>query len=123
MTTFYKPDPPDPLADDLRRVLDQLGAAHALPAVLATLHHRLPPVARPSPVSARGKRAGLSPREAQLLDGMSRGLSNAEIGGELYLSVDTVKTFARRLFGKLGCHNRAGAVSVAYQWGLLGDPS
>ncbi|WP_164704736.1 response regulator transcription factor, partial [Blastococcus litoris] len=41
-------------------------------------------------------------REMQVLTGMSQGKSNAQIGRELYLSEDTIKTHARRLFRKLG---------------------
>ncbi|MCW2619595.1 MAG: Response regulator containing a CheY-like receiver domain and an DNA-binding domain, partial [Modestobacter sp.] len=44
----------------------------------------------------------LSMREMQVLTGMSQGKSNAQIGRELYLSEDTIKTHARRLFRKLG---------------------
>src|SRR3954453_16663929 len=40
----------------------------------------------------------LSMREMQVLTGMSQGKSNAQIGRELYLSEDTIKTHARRLF-------------------------
>ena len=51
----------------------------------------------------------LTERELQVLRGMGRGRSNSEIGKELYLSEDTVKTHARRLFRKLGCSRpRAG---------------
>jgi DNA-binding NarL/FixJ family response regulator len=55
----------------------------------------------------------------QVLTGMSRGRSNAEIGKELYLSEDTVKTHARRLFRKLGAADRAQAVAVGFRWGLI----
>ena len=61
----------------------------------------------------------LSQRERQVLDGMSRGLSNAEIGRELYLSEDTVKTHARRLFRKLHAADRAQAVAVGFRWRLV----
>jgi DNA-binding NarL/FixJ family response regulator len=61
----------------------------------------------------------LTERELQVLTGMSRGRSNAEIGKELYLSEDTVKTHARRLFRKLGAADRAQAVAVGYRWGLV----
>ena len=44
----------------------------------------------------------LTKREIEVLVGMSNGRSNAQIGAELYLSEDTVKTHARRLFRKLG---------------------
>ena len=61
----------------------------------------------------------LTEREMQVLTGMSRGRSNAEIGKELYLSEDTVKTHARRLFRKLGAADRAQAVAVGFRWGLI----
>jgi DNA-binding NarL/FixJ family response regulator len=61
----------------------------------------------------------LTERELQVLTGMSRGRSNAEIGRELYLSEDTVKTHARRLFRKVGAADRAQAVAVGFRWGLV----
>ncbi len=61
----------------------------------------------------------LTERETQVLTGMSRGRSNAEIGKELFLSEDTVKTHARRLFRKLGAADRAQAVAVGFRWGLV----
>ncbi len=61
----------------------------------------------------------LTEREQQVLDGMSRGLSNAGIGKELFLSEDTVKTHARRLFRKVGAADRAQAVALGFRWGFL----
>jgi len=61
----------------------------------------------------------LTERELQILRGMSRGRSNAEIGGELFLSEDTIKTNARRLFDKLGARDRAHAVAVGMRTGFL----
>lgn len=61
---------------------------------------------------AAGARDRLTERELQVLKGMSRGQSNAEIGRELFLSEDTIKTHARRLFHKLGARDRAHAVAV-----------
>jgi DNA-binding NarL/FixJ family response regulator len=61
----------------------------------------------------------LTEREMQVLTGMSRGRSNAEIGRELFLSEDTVKTHARRLFRKLGAADRAQAVAIGFRWGLV----
>lgn len=66
-----------------------------------------------------GASPALSERELQVLGGMSRGRSNAEIGRELYLSEDTVKTHARRLFRKLTAADRAHAVALGYRWGLV----
>ncbi len=61
----------------------------------------------------------LTERELQVLGGMSRGRSNGEIGRELYLSEDTVKTHARRLFRKLEAADRAQAVAVGLRAGLV----
>jgi len=79
---------------------------------------------RSAPVSVvagpgRGPQPSLTERELQVLTGMSRGRSNAEIGKELYLSEDTVKTHARRLFRKLSAADRAQAVAVGFRWGLV----
>jgi len=61
----------------------------------------------------------LTERELQVLHGMSQGRSNAEIGRELYLSEDTIKTHARRLFRKMGVNDRAQAVAAGFRWGLV----
>jgi len=61
----------------------------------------------------------LTERERQVLDGMSRGMSNYEIGRELFLSEDTIKTHARRLFRKLGATDRAQAVALGIRAGLV----
>lgn len=66
-----------------------------------------------------GRRPVLSTREQQVLDGIMRGLSNAEIGRELFLTEDTVKTHARRLYRKMGASDRAAAVANGFRWGLL----
>jgi DNA-binding NarL/FixJ family response regulator len=68
---------------------------------------------------AEGGVPPLTERELQVLRGMGRGRSNAEIGKELYLSEDTVKTHARRLFRKLGAADRAQAVAMGFRWGLV----
>ena len=61
----------------------------------------------------------LTERELQVLHGMAQGRSNAEIGRELYLSEDTIKTHARRLFRKMGVNDRAQAVASGFRWGLV----
>ncbi|GAA3516826.1 hypothetical protein GCM10022220_66320 [Actinocatenispora rupis] len=61
----------------------------------------------------------LTGREMQVLRFMSHGLTNAEIGRELYITEDTVKTHARRLYGKLGVRDRAHAVATAFRAGLV----
>jgi DNA-binding NarL/FixJ family response regulator len=63
--------------------------------------------------------AALTERELQVLTGMSQGKSNAQIGRDLYLSEDTIKTHARRLFRKLGVNDRAQAVALGFRRGLV----
>jgi len=63
--------------------------------------------------------AALTKREIEVLVGMSNGRSNAQIGAELFLSEDTVKTHARRLFRKLGAKDRAQAVAIGLRRGLI----
>ncbi|GAA1871939.1 response regulator transcription factor [Asanoa iriomotensis] len=65
------------------------------------------------------RRAALTERELQVLRGMADGKSNAEIGRELFVSEDTVKTHARRLFRKLGARDRAHAVAAGFRSGLV----
>jgi DNA-binding NarL/FixJ family response regulator len=64
-------------------------------------------------------RTELTEREMQVLLGMSQGQSNSEIGRELFLSEDTIKTHARRLFSKLGARDRAHAVALGMRHSLL----
>jgi DNA-binding NarL/FixJ family response regulator len=77
----------------------------------------------PGPAAAVGvsgvRRLALTERELQVLRGMADGKSNAEIGRELFVSEDTVKTHARRLFRKLGARDRAHAVAAAFRAGLV----
>jgi DNA-binding NarL/FixJ family response regulator len=61
----------------------------------------------------------LTERERQVLCGMAGGKSNAQIGRELYLSEDTIKTHARRLFRKLDVGDRAHAVAAGFRYGLV----
>jgi len=86
-------------------------------AVLATLVARAP---RPRlPQQRRREPALLTQREQQVLRGMSEGRSNAQIGNTLFLSEDTVKTHARRLFRKLAVSDRGHAVAEGLRRGLI----
>ena len=55
----------------------------------------------------------LSDRESEVLALIARGLTNAQIADELYLSIETVKTYVKRLYAKLDVHNRAQAAVAA----------
>lgn len=61
----------------------------------------------------------LTPREHDVLACLGRGLSNQEIGAELFLSQPTVKSHLARLYGTLGVPSRTAAVAKARELGLL----
>jgi DNA-binding NarL/FixJ family response regulator len=67
---------------------------------------------------SRGEK-GLSAREEEVLALIALGKSNGEIGHELFLSIDTVKTYVRRLYAKLGVNNRAQAALFAATYHVL----
>ncbi|HEY3505749.1 MAG TPA: response regulator transcription factor [Actinocatenispora sp.] len=63
--------------------------------------------------------SGLTPRELEVLRLLGRGLSNTELAAGLHLSEATVKTHVAHIFAKLDLRDRAQAVVVAYETGLV----
>lgn len=61
----------------------------------------------------------LSSRELEVLKLMAEGQSNSEIAAHLYLSHNTIKTYVRGIFNKLGVDHRVQAVVVALRQGLI----
>lgn len=61
----------------------------------------------------------LTPRELSILRLMNESISNKEISVQLHLSINTVKWYARQIFGKLGVQNRRQAINQARNLGLL----
>lgn len=84
------------------------------------LEHVATGVARPSASEPDERLACLTEREREILQLIARGLSNAELSSELYLSETTVKTHVRHILAKLGVRDRVQAVVVAYETGLAG---
>jgi DNA-binding NarL/FixJ family response regulator len=109
----------DAPADQLLTAVRVVAAGEALLAPSVT-RRLIEEFARRPPSNARPAALGaLSPRELEVLRLVARGLSNAEIAGELYVGDATVKTHVSRILQKLSLRDRVQAVVLAYESGLL----
>ncbi|HEX3748984.1 MAG TPA: response regulator transcription factor [Streptosporangiaceae bacterium] len=110
--------------DDIRRALEAavsgqavLDAAAAARLVLAA--GREPAAGRPGTDGPSGALPdGLTEREGEVLALIARGLSNAEIAGQLFVSRSTVKTHINQIFAKTSSRDRAQAIVYANRHGL-----
>ncbi|HEY2947286.1 MAG TPA: response regulator transcription factor [Micromonosporaceae bacterium] len=94
------------------------GDALLSPSITRRLVERFTrPEGAAAPIS--GDLSALTPRELEVLRHVARGLSNAEVAEHLTLSEATVKTHVARIFAKLELRDRAQAVVVAYETGLI----
>jgi DNA-binding NarL/FixJ family response regulator len=112
---------PEQLADAVRVVAD--GETLLAPAITQRLVQQYVRRARPGTTRPPGLDT-LTDREVSVLRLIARGHSNAEIAAGLFLSQTTVKTHVAHVFSKLGLRDRAQAVVVAYESGLVepGEP-
>lgn len=69
--------------------------------------------------TARLAELAITPRELEILEAVASGLSNREIAERLFVSENTVKTHAARLFDKLGARRRTQAVQLGKSFGLI----
>ena len=114
---LLKDVPPEDLVEAIRVVA--AGDAIVAPSVTRRLLDRFAHLL-PSPGAGPPARLGdLTERELEVLKAVARGLSNAEIGRELYVSETTVKTHIGHLLMKLGLRDRVQAVVLAYETGLV----
>ncbi len=111
---LLKDVPPERLVAAIRNVHD--GDVLLSPAITRRLVARY---ARPAPSVPGGRLDTLTERERQVLELIARGLSNAEIAAKLFLGETTVKTHIGRILAKLDVRDRAQAVIVAYESGLV----
>jgi DNA-binding NarL/FixJ family response regulator len=111
-----KDDPPEQLLAAIRVVAG--GDALLSPAITKRVIKQFARLPRPAPPKELDD---LSEREREVLRLISRGLSNAEIGRELYISETTVKTHVTHILQKLNLRDRVQVVVLAYETGLF-DP-
>jgi DNA-binding NarL/FixJ family response regulator len=115
---------PEHLVNAVRLV--RSGDALLAPAITRRLVEKYA-VQQPTPKrvgTPQGELAALTPRELEVFRLLARGLSNAELAEQLYLSEATVKTHVARILAKLQLRDRAQAVVAAYETGLVtpGNP-
>lgn len=106
--------------DDLVAAIRMAAQGHALLAPEVT--QRV--IARSTGRGARGQAHDLSEltdRERDVLRALGRGLSNAEIAQEMFVSNATVKSHVSRILTKLGARDRVQAVIVAFESGLMDE--
>jgi DNA-binding NarL/FixJ family response regulator len=108
-----KDDPPEQLIAAIRTVA--AGDALLSPAVTRRVIRRFARASRPTPPKGLDE---LTAREHEVLLLVARGLSNAEIAQELFISEGTVKTHITHVLSKLGLRDRVQAVVLAYETGL-----
>jgi DNA-binding NarL/FixJ family response regulator len=113
-----KDDPPEQLLAAIRTVAG--GNALLSPAVTKRVISQFTRVPRPEPPRELEE---LTERELDVFRLVARGLSNAEIGRELYISETTVKTHITHLLQKLNLRDRVQAVVLAYETGVFDSVS
>lgn len=104
---------------DLRSAIRTVAAGDSLlsPAVTATVMRAAAEGRSGEP--DRRPLEGLTEREIEVLTLIGRGLTNDEIGSELFLSPATARTYVSRLLGRLGARDRAALIVLAYETGLV----
>jgi len=113
---MLKNAPPEQLAAAIRTVA--AGEALLAPSITRRLIEAF--VQRPRGTEGKPDRlAELTARELEVLRQVARGLSNAEIAGEMYLSEATVKTHVNRILTKLELRDRTQAAVLAYETGVV----
>jgi len=111
---MLKDDPAEQLISAVRVVA--AGNALLSPAITKRVIRQFTRIPRPAPPKELGE---LTERELEILGLIATGLSNAEIGRELFIGETTVKTHVTHILAKLGLRDRVQAVVLAFQAGLM----
>jgi DNA-binding NarL/FixJ family response regulator len=109
----------DARADELLHAVRVIAAGDALLALAITRKLIEDFARRPPPSAQPPAMAELTPRELEVLELIAHGHSNSDIARDLIVSDATVKTHVARIFSKLDLHDRAQAVVLAYESGLV----
>jgi DNA-binding NarL/FixJ family response regulator len=121
---LLKDTPPEQLVGAIEVVAQ--GEALLSPSVTRRVISEFVKGTGPKPQTQFPRLSDLTARELEVLKSIARGLSNAEIAKELYVSETTVKTHVARILMKLGLRDRVQAVVLAYEAGVVqpgGDPA
>ncbi|MDT9591954.1 response regulator transcription factor [Nocardioides zeae] len=114
---LLKDTPPGEIVEAIRKVAG--GEPMLSPSVTQTLIRRVRAGSDPRTSEAEARLATLTEREREVAVAVGKGLSNADIAAELYLSVPTVKAHVSRLFDKLGATNRVQIAICVHDAGLV----
>ena len=101
-----------------RELVAALEAVHAGEVVISELPGRVRPA---SGLDWPGRGEGLTDREAEVLALITQGMSNAEVAGHTYLSPNTVKSYIRSVYRKIGVDSRTKAVLWCVDHGFVPD--
>lgn len=112
---LLKRTPPEDLLAGIRAVAD--GDALLAPSVTRKLIEEF--AAAPTPAAADPRLDALTEREREVLVHIAMGLNNQELGEQLFIAENTVKTHVKRILVKLGARDRVQAVVMAYEAGLV----
>jgi DNA-binding NarL/FixJ family response regulator len=115
---LLKDTPPAEIVEAIHKVVD--GESMLSPTATRTLIRQVRDQGDDDRAqAAQARLAALTARESEVAVAVGRGLSNAEIAAELYLSVATVKAHVSRLFDKLGATNRVQIAICVHDAGMV----
>ena len=114
---LLKDTPPEQLVSAIHVIAE--GEALLSPSITRRVISEFVKGTGPKPQAQFPRLQDLTARELEVMKAIARGLSNAEIAKELFVSETTVKTHVARILMKLGLRDRVQAVVLAYEAGVV----